>query len=95
MKIDAERIQSLAALARLELSEQEAKAMRDDLDAILVYVEQLDSVDTEEVEPTAHVLELATPLREDRVRGTLSVDEALRNAPAHDDASIIVPKVIE
>ena len=95
MRIGADTVRELAELARLRLSPEEAERMRSDLDAILAYVELLDEVDTDDVPPTTHVFELATPLREDRVAGVLPVEEALRNSPSHDAASIIVPKVIE
>ena len=45
--------------------------------------------------PTTHVLDLATPLRDDEVRDVLRVDEVVRNAPEHTDSSMVVPKVLE
>ncbi len=95
MKITEELVLELAELARLRLEPDEAKRMQRDLDAILGYVEKLDELDTSDVPPTAHVLDVATPYREDRVRDVLPVEEAVRNAPEHDSNSMIVPKVIE
>jgi aspartyl-tRNA(Asn)/glutamyl-tRNA(Gln) amidotransferase subunit C len=95
VKISAETVAYLADLARLELSAEEAERMRRDLDAILAYVDKLSELDTEGVPPTAHVLDIHTPYREDVVRDVLPVAEAIRNAPEHDDATMIVPKVIE
>ena len=69
--------------------------MRRDLDAILVYVDKLAELDTEDVPPTAHVLDISTPYREDVVRDVLPVAEAIRNAPEHDEATMIVPRVVE
>jgi aspartyl-tRNA(Asn)/glutamyl-tRNA(Gln) amidotransferase subunit C len=85
----------LADLARLELGADEIERMRRDLDAVLGYVEQLAELDTEGVPATAHVLDIATPYRRDEVRDVLPVEEVLRNAPDHDEHSMIVPRVIE
>ncbi len=95
MRINAETVLELAALARLTLSAEEVERMRGDLEAVLDYMEKLSEIDTSNVPPTAHVLDISTPFRPDRVADLLSVAEAVRNAPAHDNASMIVPKVIE
>jgi aspartyl-tRNA(Asn)/glutamyl-tRNA(Gln) amidotransferase subunit C len=95
MRISAETVLELADLARLRLDPEEVERMRRDLDAILGYVEKLSELDTTQVPPTAHVLDIATPLRLDRVAGVLPVKEVVRNAPQHDESSMIVPKVIE
>ena len=95
MKIRSETVRALAELASLELAPDEVEQMRRDLDAILVYVDKLSGLDTTDVPPTAHVLDIGTPVRPDEVRGVLPVSEVLRNAPDHDDTSMIVPKVIE
>ncbi len=95
MKIRTETVRTLADLASLELAPEEVEQMRRDLDAILAYVDKLSELDTSGVPPTAHVLDISTPLRPDEVRGVLPVSEVVRNAPDHDDTSMIVPKVIE
>ncbi len=95
MKITAETVRELAELAALELAPEDSERMQRDLEAILGYVEKLSELDTSGVPPTAHLLDVATPMREDRVAGTLPVEEAVRNAPEHDRSSMIVPKVIE
>jgi aspartyl-tRNA(Asn)/glutamyl-tRNA(Gln) amidotransferase subunit C len=95
MKITNEMVEQLGELAQLRIEDAQVEPMRRDLEELLSYFEQLSEVDTEGVPPTAHVLDLATPLREDRVHDVLSVDQAVGNAPDHDDASMIVPKVIE
>jgi aspartyl-tRNA(Asn)/glutamyl-tRNA(Gln) amidotransferase subunit C len=93
--IDRETVRAVAELAELELSEDELERMRVDLGRILDYAEKLRALDTAGVEPTSHVLELATPLRPDRVEGVLPVEEAVRNAPAHERGAMVVPKVLE
>jgi aspartyl-tRNA(Asn)/glutamyl-tRNA(Gln) amidotransferase subunit C len=95
MRISAETVLELAHLARLRLEPDEVERMRRDLDAILGYVEQLSELETSDVPPTAHVLDILTPFRSDRVAGLLPVGEVVRNAPQHDEASMIVPRVIE
>ncbi len=95
MRIAAETILHIARLAQLELTPDELERVRRDLDSILTYVEQLAELDTSNVTPTTHVLDLATPLRDDEVRDVLRVDEVVRNAPEHTDSSMVVPKVLE
>ena len=94
-RISAETVQQLCDLAELELAPDEADRMRRDLDAVLGYVEKLSELDTAGVPPTAYVHDVATPMRVDRVGRVLDVDEALRNAPEHDERSMVVPKVVE
>ena len=91
-RADVERI---AALARLSVSDAEAERLAMELEAILRYAEQLASVDTSEVEPTSHPIELATPLREDVPEPALDPELALANAPERDGSAFVVPKVIE
>ena len=95
MRIAAETIRHIARLAQLQLTPDEVERVRRDLDSILTYVEQLAELNTSNVTPTTHVLDLATPLRDDLVRDVLRVDEVVRNAPEHTASSMVVPKVLE
>jgi aspartyl-tRNA(Asn)/glutamyl-tRNA(Gln) amidotransferase subunit C len=95
MNITRETVLYVARLARLSLSDDEVGRMQRDLDAVLGYVQKLSELDTSGVQPTTHVLEIATPLRPDEVRGVLAVAEVVRNAPQHDERAMIVPKVLE
>ena len=95
MKISEEIVRYLAELASLKLSDEEVAGMQRDLDAILAYVDKLSELDTDGVAPSAHVLDISTPYREDSVSGVLTVAEVVRNAPDHDSNSMIVPKVME
>ncbi len=85
----------MAELARLLLSEEETQQMTRDLDRVLDYVATLASVETEGVEPTAHVLPLATPLREDRAAAAMDPELAMFNAPERAGSAFVVPKVID
>jgi aspartyl-tRNA(Asn)/glutamyl-tRNA(Gln) amidotransferase subunit C len=95
VSITAETLRHVAELAALELAPGELEGLRRDLAAILDHIADLARVDTQGVEPTSHVLDVAAPLRPDAAAGVLSVDEALRNAPRHDGHSLVVPKVVE
>ena len=95
MKITPEQVEYVARLGRLRLDEAEKKKYQLQLDDILKYVEKLAEVSTDDVVPMAGTQELYTPLREDLVRPSLSVEGALSNAPARAGTSFRVPRVIE
>jgi len=93
--IGRDEVRRVVTLARLTLSDTEIERMAGDLDQILGYVETLSRVDTEGIPPTAHVMPLATPLREDRAEPPLDPARAVANAPEHEGTAFVVPKVIE
>jgi aspartyl-tRNA(Asn)/glutamyl-tRNA(Gln) amidotransferase subunit C len=90
-----EEVERIAHLARLRLAEEEAVAMASQLESILGYIELLDTLDTSQVEPTSHVMPLATPMREDRPGTSYPPETAIANAPARDGSAFAVPKVLE
>jgi aspartyl-tRNA(Asn)/glutamyl-tRNA(Gln) amidotransferase subunit C len=94
-RISRDEVERVAHLARLRLAEGEAEAMTQALEAILGYVAQLDSVDTDGVPATAHVIPLATPLREDEPAEILAPDLAVANAPASRGTAFTVPRVLD
>ena len=81
-------------LARLEFNESEKQKLTHELNEILKYVEKLDELDTSNVEPLSHVIELSNVFRDDVVKPSISTEEALKNAPAKKDTFFRVPKVI-
>lgn len=85
----------VAKLARLELTPEETLQFQRQLDRILDYVAQLQSLNTASVEPTAHATPVFNGLRTDIPRPGLSQEEALRNAPVARRGQFIVPKIIE
>src|ERR1700757_4589170 len=95
MKISKDAARHVAELSRLEFKEDELEKFTEQLGNILEYMEKLNELDTSRVEPTFHVLELSTPLREDVVNPWLSLDEALENAPQKEEGFFAVPKFIE
>ncbi len=88
-------IEHLSRLARLALSDEEKTRLGAHLDSILSYVDKLNELDTSGVEPTSHVVSLATVVREDVPRDSLPREEALLNAPDRTDKFYRVPKIIE
>ncbi len=95
MKITPEQVEYVARLGRLSLAEAEKKKYQHQLDDILKYVEKLAEVSTEDVPPMAGPVELYTPLREDTARPSLTVEDALANAPERTGSSFRVPRIIE
>lgn len=95
MKITKKEVLDTAELARLEIKDEELDKFITQLGNILEYIKDLNELDTTDVEPTSHVLELSTPLREDEVVQLISTEEALRNAPDREYDFFVVPKVIE
>ena len=85
----------MARLARLSLSGDEAERLREQLGKILDYVRQLDRLDTRDVVPTSHAVEMATPFREDRVEPFGEKEEILKNAPDRQDDYFRVPRILE
>jgi aspartyl-tRNA(Asn)/glutamyl-tRNA(Gln) amidotransferase subunit C len=94
MALTPETVRQVAHLARLSLAEDEVELFTRQLNDILNYVEKLNELDTTDVPPMAHVLELHNAFREDEVTDSLPVEEALANAPAQQRNSFTVPKII-
>ena len=94
MKISVDEVKYVAKLARLNLSEKEVEAMTSQLDSILSYVDKLNELDTEQVKPTTHAIEVQNAFREDEVRDSLGQEASLQNAPRQNGEAFVVPKVI-
>ena len=92
MQID---LQHVVKLARIELSAEEEERISPQLSEIIQYVEKLNELDVDEIEPTAHVVQLTNVLREDQPRPSLSQDDAMRNAPKSANGLFVVPKIVE
>ena len=95
MKIDKESLKKIAHLARLQIKPEEETTLLNSMDSVLSWMEQLNEIDTEGVEPLTHILDEANIWRQDISNNTLSCEEALANAPSKNDTYIMVPKVIE
>lgn len=94
MSVTLADVDYVARLAYLRFTDEERARLVDQLNEILRYMEQLNSLETTDVEPTSHVLNLKNVFREDEVQPSLSREEALANAPAHDHGHFEVPKVL-
>lgn len=95
MKIDRPLLDKIAHLARLEFDEKDAEKMISDMSEIVDWVEKLNEVNTDGVEPLTSMAHEINALREDEVKDHLDHDRALRNAPKKDDDHFRVPKVLE
>ncbi len=95
MALTADQVRWVMHLARLELSETELETMTRQLSAIIAYVNQLQQVNTEGVEPLAHPLPIHNVFREDALAASLPVDAALANAPDRRGNFYGVPAVLE
>jgi aspartyl-tRNA(Asn)/glutamyl-tRNA(Gln) amidotransferase subunit C len=93
-RISNEQVKHVANLARLAITEAEADKFTKQLDAIITFVEQLNELDTENVEPTYHVLDMKNVMREDIPQKGLPREEVLKNAPEHQDGQIKVPSIL-
>jgi len=94
MSITRQDVEKVALLARLRLTDAELETMTDELSQIVGYVDQLAEVDTSEVAPMAHAIELANVFKDDAVAPSLPREEALANAPHHDQRGYLVPAVL-
>lgn len=95
MKIDVNTLKKIAHLARLEFNEAGAEKMTQDMSQILDWVEQLNEVDTQGVEPITTMSSEVNVLREDEVANQLTHEQGLKNAPQRDSDYFRVPKVME
>ncbi|MDR9418111.1 Asp-tRNA(Asn)/Glu-tRNA(Gln) amidotransferase subunit GatC [Gracilimonas sp.] len=95
MSVTEKDVKYIANLARLQLTPEEVKSFAGDMNNILSYMDQLNEVDTENVEPLEHVIDLESRLRKDEAKQPLSHEDALKNAPDADSDYFRVPKVIE
>ena len=95
MSTDIQTIRGLAHLARLEFNETKEQEMLSDLNKILNWMDKLNELNTDHVEPLIHMSEEVNVMREDVAQNTVSHEEGLRNAPKKDSDYFRVPKVME
>lgn len=95
MEITRQLLDKIAHLARLEIKEEEAKKIMQDMSTIVTWMEQLNEVDTTGVEPLTSMSHEVNAFREDRIANQLTNADALKNAPDKTDSYFKVPKVLE
>ncbi|MDC0453260.1 Asp-tRNA(Asn)/Glu-tRNA(Gln) amidotransferase subunit GatC [Alphaproteobacteria bacterium] len=95
MKLDINTINKIAKLARIKLSEEEARDLLKDMSSILDWVEQLNEVNTDTIEPLTNISSSILPKRKDDSKDVNSSDEILQNSPDKLEGYFAVPKVVE
>jgi aspartyl-tRNA(Asn)/glutamyl-tRNA(Gln) amidotransferase subunit C len=95
MEVDEEAVRRIARLARIKVTDAEAKALEAELSGILDWVRQLDEVDVANVEPMSSVTPMQLKMRADKVGDGEIADAILANAPEREDHFFVVPKVVE
>lgn len=94
MEITKDTVQKVAKLAKLQFNEEETALLQKDLSKMLVFVDQINQVDTEGVCPLIHMNHQVNVLREDDVEETITQEQALINAPQKDSDYFKIPKVL-
>ncbi len=95
MDVTPSLIEKLSTLSRLQFNEMEKEEIRQDLQRMIHFVEKLNELNLEGVEPLLHISDENNVLRNDEVRGELTREQALKNAPEQNGEFFLVPKVIQ
>ena len=95
MHVDEATVRRIARLARIKVTDAEAKALERELSGILDWIRQLDAVDTRAVEPMTRVVAMTLKSRKDEVTDGEIAEDIVGNAPAREDHYFVVPKVVE
>ncbi|HQS25278.1 MAG: aspartyl/glutamyl-tRNA(Asn/Gln) amidotransferase subunit C [Sphingobacteriia bacterium 24-36-13] len=95
MEISVKTIQHLAHLSRLQINETQAAQYQTDMQRMVSFIEQLQEVNTDGVEPLLMLSDSSATLREDQLHKSLTAADALKNAPSHDHQYFKVPTVIK
>lgn len=95
MVVNDALIDKLADLSRLEFNAKDREEIKNDLQRMISFVEKLDELDLSDTEPLLHMSENMNVLRDDEVKGSISREDGLKNAPEHDELYFRVPKVIK
>ena len=95
MSIDASDVKTIAKLARIRIADDDLPALAEELSAILGWVEQLNAIDTTDIDPMSSVMEISMPARFDQVTDGGQRDAILANAPDAAETFFAVPKVVE
>ena len=95
MKIDQTLIEKLAKLSQLDFSQEAKSKMEQDLNKILAFVDELNTLNTDDIEPLVYINEEINKLREDKIGEHLTKEKALKNAPDKDSDYFKVPTVLK
>ena len=95
MTIDLKTVKHISKLSRISLDEQKAKKLETDLNSIFKWIEQLNELNTDKVEPLTSIAETKLRLRKDKILSENIRDEILKNSPKDNKDYFVVPKVVE
>lgn len=95
MKITKEDAKKTALLARISLREEESERIANELTKILDYFEKIKTLNTDDVEPMNHILDINNVFRDDDIKESISPQTAVKNAPKKFGSFVVVPKVID
>jgi aspartyl-tRNA(Asn)/glutamyl-tRNA(Gln) amidotransferase subunit C len=95
MEVNDALVSKLSHLAKLDFNTAEKEEIKNDLQRMISFVEKLNELDTTGVEPLLHMSDEINVFRDDEVKGSVTREEALKNAPLHDEQFFKVPKVIK
>ena len=95
MEVNDALVNKLAHLSKLHFNDEQKTEIKDDLQKMIAFVEKLNELDTKGVTPLMHMSGEINVLREDEIKGSITREQALQNAPAHNDLFFKVPKVIK
>ena len=95
MTIDLKTVKHISKLARISLEEKKAEKLADDMNSIFEFIEKLNELKTENVEPLTSIAETTLRLREDKIISNNIREKILKNSPEKNDDFFVVPKVVE
>jgi len=93
--VNVEDVKKIARLSRLRVEDTELQSLADDLSGILGWIEQLNEVDVDKIEPMTSAVAMKSPMRKDIVSDGDKRDQILKNAPKKDDGFFVVPRSVE
>ena len=95
MAIDLKTVKHISKLARISIEEKKAKKLADDLNSIFEFIEKLNKIDTDKVEPLTSIAETKLQLRNDKIKSENIREQILKNSPNENKDFFVVPKVVE
>ena len=95
MSIDKNQVKKVAKLSRISLDDRKLESLSKDLDSILNFVEQLNKLDTNKIEPLTSIVDKTLEPRKDKIDDGKIKDQILKNSPDNNEEFFIVPKVVE
>ena len=95
MPIDLKTVKHISKLARISIEEEKAKKLAGDLNSIFEFIEKLNKLNTDKIEPLTSIAETTLQLRKDEIKSKNIRDQILKNSPAENKDFFVVPKVVE